>query len=211
MYRYILEFKPLKVIFLSRIIFCCSFLQLMVELHIIITILVLCLLSFFDIIVFNEEILLTLCFLSFLFYCFNTLSDSISSSFESRAAKFEQDLLFSFSSTKASLTNDFDTHLKLQSFIDQFTILMLSLSSFLSQCLIFLEYKPSWVYHQACIAKFNELILASKSFSALFKKACVVQVLYSLILKKSTNDLTFLTTSVKSSQKLTELKKMSIL
>jgi hypothetical protein len=183
---------------------------MMVELHIIFTIFLLCLLSFFDIIVFNEEILLTLCFLSFLFYCFNTLSDSVASSFESRAAKFEQDLLFSFSATKSSLTNDFSTHLKLQSFIDQFTILMLSLSSFLSQCLIFLEYKPTWIYHQACISKFNELILASKSFTVLFQKACVVQLLYSLILKKSTNDLTFLSTNIKSTKKFAELKKMSM-
>jgi len=115
----------------------------MVELNIIITIFLLCLLSFFDFIVFNEEILLTLCFLSFLFYCFNTLSESVFSSFESRAAKFEEDLLLSFSVTKSALIEDFNTHLKLKSFVDQFTILMLSLSSFLSNCLVFLEYKPT--------------------------------------------------------------------
>jgi type IV secretory pathway TrbL component len=116
---------------------------MMVEINILVTILLLCLLSFFDFIVFNEEILLTLCFLSFLFYCFNTLSESVFSSFESRAAKFEQDLLLSFSVTKSSLTSDFTTHLKLQSFIDQFTILLASLLNYLAQCVVFLEYKPS--------------------------------------------------------------------
>jgi hypothetical protein len=115
----------------------------MVELHIILAIFVLCALSFLDIIVFNEEILLTLCFLSFLFYCFNTLSDSIFSSFEDRASKFEQDLLLSFSITKQSLTNDFSTHLKMQAFVDQFSILMFSLLGFLSNCLVFLEYKST--------------------------------------------------------------------
>ena len=105
----------------------------MVELHIILSIFLLCLLSFFEIIVFNEEILLTLCFLSFLFYCFNTLSDSVLSSFEARAAKFEDDLLLSFSTTKLSLISDFNTYSKLQSFTNQFTILMFSLTKFLSQ------------------------------------------------------------------------------
>ena len=40
----------------------------MVELHVILTIFLLSILSFFDFIVFNEEILLAWCFLSFLFY-----------------------------------------------------------------------------------------------------------------------------------------------
>jgi len=115
----------------------------MVELHIILSIFLLCLLSFFDIIIFNEEILLTLCFLSFLFYCFNTLSESVFSSFESRAAKFEDDLLLSFGVTNTTLIADFSSHSKMRSFVENFTILMASLSQFLSQCAVFLEYKPS--------------------------------------------------------------------
>ena len=115
----------------------------MVELHIILSIFLLSLLSFFDFIIFNEEILLTLCFLSFLFYCFNTLSESVFSSFESRASKFEEDLLLSFSVSKTALINDFNTHSKLQSFMDQFLILLHSILYLLSQSLIFLEYKPS--------------------------------------------------------------------
>ena len=115
----------------------------MVELHVILTIFLLSILSFFDFIVFNEEILLALCFLSFLFYCFNTLSDSVFSSFEARALKFEQDLLLSFNITKLSLTNEFNSYLKLRSFLEQFSILMACLLKFLDQCVIFLNYKPS--------------------------------------------------------------------
>lgn len=100
--------------------------------HIIFTIFLLCLLSFFDIIIFNEEILLTLCFLSFLFYCFNTLGGSIFLSFEARASKFEEDLLFSFGFSKLALINEFGEHLNLQFFAEQFKILMSSLLSFIS-------------------------------------------------------------------------------
>ena len=53
-------------------------------------------LCFLEFIVFNEEILLALCFFSFIFFSFNTLGDSIFDTFQSRAAKFEADLLLSF-------------------------------------------------------------------------------------------------------------------
>jgi hypothetical protein len=119
------------------------FILLMVELHIILGIFLVSILSFFDFIVFNEEILLALCFLSFLFYCFNTLSESVFSSFESRALKFEQDLLLSFNVSKLSLITEFNSYLKLRSFIVQFIILMASLLKFLDQCSIVLAYKPS--------------------------------------------------------------------
>jgi hypothetical protein len=119
------------------------FILLMVELHIILAIFLVSILSFFDFIVFNEEILLALCFLSFLFYCFNTLSESVFSSFESRALKFEQDLLLSFNVSKLSLITEFNSYLKLRSFIVQFIILMASLLKFLDQCSIVLAYKPS--------------------------------------------------------------------
>ena len=84
----------------------------MVEINIIISLVAFCLCSFFDIIIFNEEILLALCFLAFLFYCFNTLSESIFSSFESRASQFENDLLFNFNNIKQKLILDFNVQLK---------------------------------------------------------------------------------------------------
>ena len=62
------------------------------------------LLCFVEFIVFNEEVLLALCFFSFIFFSFNTLSDSVAESFESRALKFENDLLVSFDITKKSIT-----------------------------------------------------------------------------------------------------------
>ena len=115
----------------------------MVQFYIILTIFTLSLLSFFEIIVFNEEILLTLCFLCFLFYVFNTLSDSIFSSFEQRASKFEDDLLSSFTVSKSALISDFSSYIKLRMYMDQITILMLSLLNFLSKSITLLAYKPN--------------------------------------------------------------------
>ena len=178
----------------------------MVELHIIFSIFILSILSFFDFIIFNEEILLTLCFLSFLFYCFNTLSESIFSSFEGRAVKFEQDLLLSFNIVKTTIISDFKTHTKLQELSSLFLILMCSLQKFLSECLSFLNHKPEWVYYQLCLIKLNELLVFNKSFIESFQKSCVIHLLYSIVLKKSSNNLTFLVSKSKATTVLTHLK-----
>ena len=183
----------------------------MIDITIIISIFLFCLLSALDFIVFNEEILLTLCFLSFIFFCFNSLSESVFDIFESRAAKFEEDLLTTFNSSKNVLISDFNASLKLQFFINKFAILMTSLSSYLSACKTFLEYKSSWIYYQACLAKLNELSVSSKNFISFFQKACITQLLYSLILKKSNNDLTFLVSSSAPAKKFAELKNLSLL
>jgi hypothetical protein len=178
----------------------------MFEVNLLLTIFLLCFFSIFDFIIFNEEVLLTLCFLCFLFYCFNTLSDSVFGTFESRAAKFELDLLQSFNTTKTSLVYDFNGFLSLQAFYDKFMILLLILSNFLNQCLFFLETKPSVIFYQACLTKLNELLVINKNFTSIFQKTCVIQLLYSLILKKATNDLTFLVSAKKIKTKFSSLK-----
>ena len=71
------------------------------------------------------------------------LSDSIFSSFEARAAKFEEDLLITFNSSKSILITKFNTNLKLKFFIDKFTILMGAIITYLSVCVTFLEYKST--------------------------------------------------------------------
>jgi hypothetical protein len=128
-------------------------------------------------------------------------SDSVFNSFESRAVKFEQDLLYSFDVSKTSLINSFKMYSKRQSSTNQFTILMLSLLSFLSSCVIYLESKPAWLYYQIHIAKFTELVMYNNNFVLSFQKDCVVQLLYSLILKKATGQITFLSLNDKATKK----------
>jgi len=178
----------------------------MIEFHVILIIFTLSLFSFFEIIVFNEEILLTLCFLCFLFYLFNNVADSVFDSFEQRASKFEADLLESFNMSKILVTAEFNVYLKQKMFTNQYVILMLSLLKFLVQSIIVLENKPQWLFFQICLTKFNELLLTSRSYFSNFQKTCIIFILYSQLLKKSTNDLTFLTNNIKSSKKLALLK-----
>jgi len=51
------------------------------------------LLSFLEIIVFNEEVLLALCFISFVLFAYNFLNVTVFTIFLDRANKFETDLL----------------------------------------------------------------------------------------------------------------------
>lgn len=52
--------------------------------------------SFLELLVFNEEVLLTLCFLSFIFFIYTSLGESISSNFSEQARKYENGLLSAF-------------------------------------------------------------------------------------------------------------------
>jgi len=176
----------------------------MIELHIIFALFFLSLFSVFEIVVFNEEILLAFCFFSFIFYCFNTLSDSLFQSFESRAVKFEQDLLISFDSSKQSLTGDFSFQLKFQAFSSQYAVLISSLLNFLSNCLVFAESAPFFAYFRICLAKLGELVSTTKNFTDVLWKQCVNHLLYSLVMKTSDSGLKLLA-AVKRNDKIKTL------
>ena len=51
--------------------------------------------SFTEILVFNEEVLLALCFIAFVFFAYSKLNNTISSFFKDNALKLENELLYS--------------------------------------------------------------------------------------------------------------------
>lgn len=62
---------------------------------------------FFEFVVFNEEILLTLCFLFFLFFVFTTVGNSIFENLKERALKIENELFFSFIQNRQTILFNF--------------------------------------------------------------------------------------------------------
>jgi hypothetical protein len=56
--------------------------------------------GFCEIIVFNEEVLLALCFVSFVFFAYSYLSQTVFAVFDDRAKKFEADILVAFNSKR---------------------------------------------------------------------------------------------------------------
>jgi hypothetical protein len=63
---------------------------------------------------------------------FVTQFDSIFDTFQSRAAKFEEDLLISFSSSKTSLVSKFSDFLLSRGFFTKFKILQLCVANYLN-------------------------------------------------------------------------------
>ena len=162
----------------------------MFDLYFIVGFVVFCILCFFEIVVFNEEVLLTICFFSFIFFCFNVLSGSVLSIFTSRSIKFESDLLASYSLTKNGLLDDFSHFCKFSGFFTKFNL-------FLSLVLIFLDLhknfsmlKISSIAYTIGFNKINELALIGNKFSTNFQNNCVIKLLYPLINQTITYNLT---------------------
>jgi len=136
-----------------------------------------------EFIVFNEEILLALCFFSFIFFCFNTLSDSVFNSFDDRASKFEADLLVSYGSSKSLLTTNFENLLQLRGFNSKFKILLTTIFFYFSQFTSYSVFKFSSSVFVSSASKLGELFLLDQKLIASFQKNCIVNLLYPLIFK----------------------------
>jgi hypothetical protein len=172
------------------------------------------LLCFVEFIVFNEEVLLALCFFSFIFFSFNTLSDSVAESFESRALKFENDLLVSFDITKKSITTNFFSLIELRNFVLQSKI-------FFTSILVYINLIKTFAIHQLVsntlsitASKLNELQLLNNKLILNFQKNSIITLLYPLILKTiKINQLSFgksLSSKVSFKSSTSFLKNLSI-
>jgi hypothetical protein len=184
----------------------------MIEINVILSLFFFCLLSFFDFIVFNEEILLALCFLSFLFYCFNTLSDSVFNSFEDRASKFESDLLISYSSQKNMLINNFQNFFMLRGFSSKFKILLTTVAFYFKQVSSYAIHKSSSSIFAFSSSKLTELALTDQKLITTFQKNCIITLLYPLILNTTkTNSIRLVSSLISSKLKSQRKAKTSFL
>tara|TARA_B110000046_G_scaffold171804_1_gene193006 strand:- start:12498 stop:13088 length:591 start_codon:yes stop_codon:yes gene_type:complete len=68
----------------------------MSRLHLFILAVLIIILGFLELLVFDEEVLLALCFVCFIFFAYSSLNLSVSEFFEERSAKFESDLILAF-------------------------------------------------------------------------------------------------------------------
>jgi hypothetical protein len=188
----------------------------MLDIYFIASILVFSILCFLEFIVFNEEILLALCFFCFIFFSFNTMGDSIFDTFQSRALKFEADLLLSFDISKQTILAKFSNLLSSRGFVSKFKVLSICVSAYLS---VFTKYSASKLsegFYSACFFKLAELSIFETKLIASFQKKCVSLLLYPLIFQTSQNSKLFianlaLTTKQSSSfsTKVTILKNLS--
>jgi len=153
----------------------------MFDIYFVIFILLFTVLCALEFIVFNEEILLTLCFLSFIFFCLNTLSDTVYDKFDSRATKFEADLLISYSSMKQVLAAKFDSSHQIRGFSSKFKLLLSSILVYLNHSKANSAFNLSSGFFSAGFSKLNELVLLNGKLLINFQETCITTLLYPLI------------------------------
>jgi hypothetical protein len=167
------------------------------------------LLCFVEFIVFNEEILLALCFFSFIFFSFNMFSDSLFSSLTARASKFESDFLVSFATKKTLTVQNFQAFMVARGFQTKFQILLVSTLVYLTFSKQYLFLKKSSAIYTKCFSKFSEFFLITQKLLGAFQKNCVALVLYPLIFS-STKTAFIMPTVSSSSFTVSSLKLLSI-
>jgi len=167
-------------------------------------------LCFFEIVVFNEEILLALCFFSFIFFSFNSMGDSIFDTFQSRAAKFEEDLLISFSSSKTGLVSKFSDLLLSRGFFTKFKILQLCVTNYLTVFSRFFMHKWFALFLASSQAKLAELSAFENKLIAIFQEKSVSLLLYPLIFQSVKSSVALLTSAGAKKTQIS-IKKTSLL
>jgi hypothetical protein len=186
----------------------------MFDIYFIVGIFIFAICSFFEIIIFNEEALLTLCFVAFIFFCFNTLSVSVLEAFNARGAKFEADLFVSFQLTKTNISAKFSNFLKLRGILVKFKLLSTSIIFYLNQYKKFATTKIGAIIVNIGLDKLSELVLIQNKFVTDFQKKTILNTLYPLIFETTNYNILSLFTSIsgaknKFSKKTDQLKFLS--
>jgi hypothetical protein len=164
----------------------------MFDIWFIVSLLVFSALCFVEFFVFNEETLLALCFFSFIFFSFNSMGDTVVDIFQSRALKFESDLLLSFNLSKQSVMKSFSEYFLSRGFGSKLKILFITVSNHLSLSSKYSSFKFSRVFYLAGFSKLFELISFENKLFSSFHKKSVSLLLYPLIFQTTKTNVSFL-------------------
>jgi hypothetical protein len=138
--------------------------------------------SFLEIIVFNEEVLLALCFIAFVFFAYGYLNKTVFEMFEDRASKFETDLLFAFKTKYSQIVSHSKSLLfsknELPSNLLVFEILAVKSISVSEE---FTKAKLQSATTDSLSARLNDIFILEQNLAASTKKIFLQKVLYPLI------------------------------
>jgi len=154
------------------------------------------LLCLFEFIVFNEEILLTFCFLSFIFFCYNALSDTVTDSFAARSLKFESDLLLSYNLLKIDFIDKFNYYSQFELISAKLNVLLLPITIFLNSLRHVINYNFIKNFNTIGLAKLADIFLNKQILYINLQKSIVYTILYPFIFKTSAKSGIFLTNTL---------------
>jgi hypothetical protein len=165
----------------------------MFDIYFLVSLFFFALFCFFEIIVFNEEILLALCFFSFIFFCFNSIGSSVFESFQSRASKFEEELLVSYEISKKSINNKFGLYLASRNQVFFLKTLNFHITQYIN---LFSFTRVQFSEFLACsLTKLSELVFFKKMLVLNSQEKIVSLILYPLVFQLSKSNSMFLKSS----------------
>lgn len=137
--------------------------------------------GFIELIVFNEEVLLALCFISFVFFAYSYLGDTIFAIFDDRAKKFEGDILVAFDSKHSSISayaNDLLLSKMILSGLGLFEACTRRYNTF-----VFDGMRDSRRLSivNATVSKFNDILLTERKLKAASQKTNIQSAVYPFI------------------------------
>jgi hypothetical protein len=184
----------------------------MFDIFFIVSLFIFSVLCFFEVLIFNEEVLLALCFFSFIFFSFNSLGDSVVDIFQSRAAKFESDLLLSFNLTKQSVVKLFDNYFVSRGFSAKFKIISITVSNYLNSTAKYSSLTLNRLFYSISLSKLSELVAFESKLITAFQKKSVSLLLYPLIFQTAKSSISLLANLSSGTGKSTSFKtKISVL
>lgn len=137
--------------------------------------------GFLEIIVFNEEVLLALCFISFVFFARNYLTDTVFAIFNDHAVKIESDILLAFESKHVAISTHAGDLALSKMFLSGLTLL----ESFIRTYNVFIfnnvqvSYRSSFL--TLTVSRLNEIALAERILKNVSQKANIQNGIYPVI------------------------------
>jgi hypothetical protein len=151
--------------------------------HILIIVLALLILisSFLEIIVFNEEVLLALCFIAFVFFAYTYLNNTFFAIFEDHANKIETDLLLAFKTKFDVSVVYFQELLFVKGFSKNLEVLEALTEKYINNIVVALNIKLLADSSTILAVKLNEIFVFEQKIFILAQKNCIQAILYPVI------------------------------
>jgi len=137
--------------------------------------------SFLEVLVFNEEVLLALCFISFVFYAYCSIGSSVEDTFKDQTTSVETKFLFVFGNEFTLLKLSLDSFKKLSAIITGYTYF----TPFLSYCVSSRLVAIKQLAYSYIIDSMSSVLLDIKSqemqLKTVVQQSSIPMVMFSLL------------------------------
>jgi hypothetical protein len=160
--------------------------------------------SFSELIVFNEEVLLALCFIGFIFFAYSYLNQTVFDIFQDRADKFEADLLSAFKGKFDGSVTFFQELLFIKGFSQKLSVFEALTDNYVNVIVLALNKQLTVDSANLISGKLNEIFMFEQKIVTKAQESCIQTVLYPLIFTLGKDYMTLLKNVKRNSSQLSK-------